>query len=430
MKRSIRLAVAFVTVAAIIYGCGKGGSPTDTGAYNKSIRAQTECGEATFLAALSPALSVWEDSIETWKANTALLNEAPAYAGQSTTDYLGALVPVLQQWESSLDTTLAPAVIDSVADFNPATTPPHAYLTGLSSLLASWETVLETSRGADFLPTLPVFVADTTPPEIVCPADTTISSTDSLVVVNFVVTAIDDCDPAPVVTCTPASGSSFLAGATLVTCTAVDSLGNESSCSFTVNVGGGGGEAPEIECPDDMVVTCAPAEGIEVDFDVTAVDDTDPAPTVTCDPPPGNVFPVGETLVTCTARDSDGNESTCSFTVTVEEAEEGEISSARARPNVLWPPNHRWVDVTLDVDMDGGCVDGSDIEWTVTRVTSNESVNGTGDGNTSPDWIITDDGVRLRAERSGNGSDRIYTVFFEGDDGSEGSVRVRVPHNR
>jgi hypothetical protein len=251
-------------------------------------------------------------------------------------------------------------------------------------------------------------------------------------VVNYQVTAVDDCDPAPVVTCVPPSGSSFPRGETMVTCTAKDSLGNESApCTFKVTVGGEANNPPVITCPDDMIVSCAPDSGLVVNFTVTATDDTDPAPVVTSVPASGSVFPVGETLVTSTAKDADGSESTCSFTVTVEAAEPGHIASVQARPAILWPPNHKFVDVTLDLDVEGGCgsSSGSDIGFTVTRVTSNESDNGTGDGNTSPDWIITDNGVKLRAERSGNGSGRVYTVYFTGDDGTEGSVRVFCPHD-
>ena len=37
------------------------------------------------------------------------------------------------------------------------------------------------------------------------------------------------------------------------------------------------------------------------------VDDIDPDPTVTCDPPSGSVFPIGDTTVTCFATDAAGN---------------------------------------------------------------------------------------------------------------------------
>jgi len=38
---------------------------------------------------------------------------------------------------------------------------------------------------------------------------------------------------------------------------------------------------------------------------------------VVCDPPSGSFFPVGTTTVTCTATDECGNESTCTFDVTI-----------------------------------------------------------------------------------------------------------------
>ena len=47
----------------------------------------------------------------------------------------------------------------------------------------------------------------------------------------------------------------------------------------------------------------------------------------------------------------------------------------------------------------------------IASVTSNEPANGTGDGNTAPDWEITGPNtVDVRAERSGGGSGRVYIV--------------------
>ena len=60
-------------------------------------------------------------------------------------------------------------------------------------------------------------------------------------------------------------------------------------------------------------------------------------------------------------------------------------------------------------------------------------MDGTGDGDTSPDWELIDaHHVLLRAERSGNGSGRIYTITLTVTDSagssSSSSVIVRVPH--
>jgi hypothetical protein len=71
----------------------------------------------------------------------------------------------------------------------------------------------------------------------------------------------------------------------------------------------------------------------------------------------------------------------------------------------------------------------------VLSVTSNEPVNGTGDGDTAPDWEIVDaHHVRLRAERSGNGNGRIYTIAITCTDGAQNSssrtVTVTVPKNQ
>ena len=75
---------------------------------------------------------------------------------------------------------------------------------------------------------------------------------------------------------------------------------------------------PALNCPTDLVVTNPPGQcEAVVTFTVTATDNRDPAPVVTCIPPSGSSFPVGRTTVLCTAVDTSGNTNTCSFTVSV-----------------------------------------------------------------------------------------------------------------
>ena len=71
----------------------------------------------------------------------------------------------------------------------------------------------------------------------------------------------------------------------------------------------------------------------------------------------------------------------------------------------------------------------------ISDVISNEADNGMGDGNTVPDWVPMGDlAVALRAERSGGGSGRVYTVEVTCTDdhmnSAMSSVEVTVPHSQ
>ena len=78
--------------------------------------------------------------------------------------------------------------------------------------------------------------------------------------------------------------------------------------------------APLLSCPSAVfdVDRFGSPPGEVVSFSVTATDAHDPAPNVVCVPPSGSFFPRGTTLVSCTATDADGNQSTCQFPVTVQ----------------------------------------------------------------------------------------------------------------
>ena len=104
------------------------------------------------------------------------------------------------------------------------------------------------------------------------------------------------------------------------------------------------------------------------------------------------------------------------------------IGELRITPSALGPPNHKMVDVAALYQAS----DASGAASCAVSVSSNEPVNGTGDGNTAPDWVIVDDHhVQLRAERSGQGAGRIYTVAVTCQDAAlntaSQSARVLVP---
>ena len=149
--------------------------------------------------------------------------------------------------------------------------------------------------------------------------------------------------------------------------------------------------------------------------------------TVTCSPSSGSFFPVGTTTVTCTTAAGPS----CSFTVTVNDAEGPVISGASASPSVLWPPNHKMVNVTVSYTSTDNC--GS--STCSLSVSSNEPENGTGDGDKAPDWVVVNSNlVQLRAERAGGGTGRVYTITITCTDvngnSSSTTVTVTVPHSQ
>jgi hypothetical protein len=57
-----------------------------------------------------------------------------------------------------------------------------------------------------------------------------------------------------------------------------------------------------------------------VSYVATATDGVDAAPTVACEPVSSATFPIGTSIVTCTATDASGNRASGRFAVTVKDA--------------------------------------------------------------------------------------------------------------
>jgi HYR domain len=166
-----------------------------------------------------------------------------------------------------------------------------------------------------------ITVKDMTPPALLCPASIT-QSTDPnqcTAIVNYTVTAIDNCDGPVTATCTPPPGAAFPKGTMTVTCTATDSLNNQSSCSFPVTINDT--QPPQITCPANITAKTPQAGNtcVVVNYTTPTATDNCPLPPnpVACTPPSGSCFPRGTTTVTCTATDASGNLATCSFKVNV-----------------------------------------------------------------------------------------------------------------
>ena len=109
------------------------------------------------------------------------------------------------------------------------------------------------------------------------------------------------------------------------------------------------------------------------------------------------------------------------------------FDSVSVSPDELWPANHKYVNVTATVVVS----DNFDANPTVelVSITSNEPDDGLGDGDTANDIVIVDDfHFKLRAERSGGGNGRVYTITYKVTDACGNSaittVTVTVPKSK
>ena len=100
----------------------------------------------------------------------------------------------------------------------------------------------------------------------------------------------------------------------------------------------------------------------------------------------------------------------------------------------IWPPNHKLVALTPTVTVTDACDTAGTGITTTLAITSNEDDNALGDGNTTDDIVIRSfSDFDLRAERSGPGSGRVYTLVWTATDAAGNTATfettVTVPHD-
>jgi hypothetical protein len=189
---------------------------------------------------------------------------------------------------------------------------------------------------------------------------------------------------------------------------------------------------------EDLTVPNDPGEcQAVVRFAVTATDECG-CTYVTCNPPSGSTFPVGSTTVACMATDMAGNVTQAAFTVTVEDREPPVIEGIPG-PIILTARKNSFASYSVSdlvLSVWDACDSLSVDDVTITRVMSDESEDGRGDGKTTGDIVLSPDGrsVQLRREREGGGNGRVYTIHVEVADAA-GNVTtqpflVHIQHDR
>ncbi|MBN1859291.1 HYR domain-containing protein [Candidatus Bipolaricaulota bacterium] len=204
--------------------------------------------------------------------------------------------------------------------------------------------------------------------------------------------------------------------------------------------------APEISCPSDLILDVDDPNA-EASYEAwllatTATDICDPTAAISHDAPLFAELAVEGTTgvgtsITWKATDASGNVATCSSTVKLLDTTPPELAITLT-PNVLWPPNHKLVRITVIAS----AVDNSDPAPIVELVSiesneSDEAADG-GDGHTHEDIQDTAFGNEdlefyLRAERLGASDARVYTITYSATD-AYGNVayicaEVVVPHS-
>jgi hypothetical protein len=143
----------------------------------------------------------------------------------------------------------------------------------------------------------------------------------------------------------------------------------------------------------------------------------------------------GTTLLTWSARDGVGNEE-APQQLELRLDMTAPVLTCQASPSTLSPPNHKLVPVQVEVQVNDALSGAG--PFVLKAVTSNEPDNGLGDGDAAGDLQQWESGTpdtqgQLRAERAGNGTGRVYTLSYEGQDQAGNvaacSAIVSVPHS-
>jgi HYR domain-containing protein len=201
---------------------------------------------------------------------------------------------------------------------------------------------------------------------------------------------------------------------------------------------------PLLTCPSPSPagIECQSQYGTLIAVPPASVSDAcDSAPVTVNTHGPGGAdasgsYPLGQTEVEMTSMDALGNIASCAFPVFVVDTTPPHISLVPGT-SLLWPPNHRMVDVAADISVTDACTSTTVKLFSIIS-SEPDDAPGAGDGNTSndvqgADFGTTDTSFQLRAERGGSDSGRTYAATYTAVDESGNTSQARafvvVPHD-
>ncbi len=227
-------------------------------------------------------------------------------------------------------------------------------------------------------------------------------------------------------------------GQHVLTLQVTDSHGASATAQATVTVVDT--TPPVVNCPGVGPIECSAPGGSAVSLLATATDACSATVTVTNNRTGGGAnasgfYPLGTTPVVFMATDASGNTATCTSSVQVRDTIPPSLT-LRLSPTTLWPPNHRLVPVQAVWQVSDVCDPAANA--VLASVTSSEPDDAPGSGDTTGDIQdaalgTADSMVLLRAERSGGGPGRVYTLTYSARDASGNMTSalgvVTVPHD-
>ena len=204
--------------------------------------------------------------------------------------------------------------------------------------------------------------------------------------------------------------------------------------------------APTAVAGPDRVAECASHAGSSVTLTSAGSGDSDGQITlyewfedgkrIATGPTPTVTLSFGVHTILLRTTDEDGGTNDDVVVVNIRDTQAPTVAMV-VSPTRLWPPNHTMHVVARGVSASDVCDPAPTLRI---AITSDESENGLGDGDTAPDWAVQASGtsvadVLVRAERSGLGDGRVYTISGTATDragnGSSAAVgTVTVPHNQ